>query len=137
MVLPEKVVGYNKKRDAEICNLWLDELMDYKEIAERFEITERRVHQILVANNASIQIAKDWELAKDLHRLNVEIKKKTSSRKDLADLIALKHQLLGNGKPLIENSVHINSHFPLAERLKEARERRNAALSRNIENRST
>ncbi len=134
MILPEKIVGTNKKRDAEICNLWHGEHMDYKEIAERFEITERRVHQILVANSASIQVARDWELTKDIHRLDVEIKSKPRSHWDMAALIELKHRLLGNGKPLVENSVHINSRFPLAERLKEARERRNTALGRVIEN---
>lgn len=131
MIQSEQMVGKNRKRDAHICNLWASEKQATSQIAEAMQITERRVQQILEANHLSLSANKDWELIKDVHRIDVEIKKKTSSRKDLADLIALKHQLLGNGKPAIDASIHITNNFPLAETLKKARERRDLAIAKS------
>lgn len=52
MITPDKIVGHNKIRDAQVCLLFLYENMNQQEIADKLEISRTRVGQVLYANRA-------------------------------------------------------------------------------------
>jgi len=113
------VVGRNKRRDYTILSevKTLLDSDDFKgtfhdaclEISKRFNFTQERIRQIVRSNHVLIEIDKNWERKKDIWRVDKEIKNKPKSEKDMADLIALKHELIDGKKPLIDASTH--NHF--------------------------
>ncbi len=79
----------NKVRDFAIVKCFKIDSMDYKAIAEKFNLTERRILQILVNNHAVLKRDKKWEKEKRINVINRLIKsKKEITNKDIIDLLA-------------------------------------------------
>ncbi len=109
MKLPDKIKGFNKIRDLEICRLWIDEGVTSETIAVKVGLTERRVRQILRTNKIFLKVDRDFEKAKRIHLIRGAIKNSKESKKDRADLIEqLRKEIEGNS-PLVDNSKH--THF--------------------------
>jgi len=117
MKIPE-IKSHNKIRDASICiefeRLIEDEnytqiKMIQKAVAEKFELSERRILQIVRENHAYIPLDKAWEKKKRITRLRMEIKQKEKSNKDVADLLdQLRIEVEGNK---LEHSGSINHNY--------------------------
>ena len=132
MIIPEKIIGRNKIRDAAICVEFEACLEDKKylslesvqrAVAEKFKLCERRILQIVRDNHAYIPIDRAWEKKKRINRLRVEIKQKEKSNKDVADLLEQLRVEIEGDKPLVDNSIH--NHFVVfrnPEALKEGSE---------------
>lgn len=88
MKLPEGIKGKNKIKDAKICALWLENTLTNKEIADKFNISERTVGRIVYRNSAVLKINKEYEKHKRIKQIERLIAKKgDNSNKDIADLI--------------------------------------------------
>lgn len=111
MRLPEKIVGRNKIRDAAIVNDWWENDCSYEELTEKFNLTERRLQQILRENHAYVVIDKEYEKKKRIRRLNKEIKGKPYSRKDVADLLEQHRKELEGNEPLVKIEQHTHYTF--------------------------
>lgn len=129
MRLPEKIIGNNKIRDAAIC-LEFERLIEddrytqikmiQQAVAEKFELSERRILQIVRLNHAYIPLDKAWEKKKRINRLKIEIKQKEKSNKDVADLLdQLRVEVEGNkiehsgkieGGTIIFNKIDIHKN---------------------------
>lgn len=119
MLLPTKIKGRNKVRDAGICLRWEQwhnsdapktELVDTlkRRLAERFKLTQRRIDQILITNHFYIPIDKEREKWKRINWLRRSIAKKGDrTQKDAADLIEMLRKEIDGDKPLIDQSTHI------------------------------
>jgi len=86
--------------------LWDRENLSPKQIAERFNLTERRIQQILRTNHAFVPIDREWEKRKRIHILKTEIAKKERSNKDKADLLNQLRTEIEGEKSLIDQSKH-------------------------------
>src|SRR4030042_233225 len=110
MKLPEKILGQNKIRDAGICNEWMSKSLNSEELAEKLNLTERRILQILRTNHAFIIIDKEWEKKKRIHRRNRWIKDREkngeASKKDLDDLLEANRREIEGERATVDNSQH-------------------------------
>ena len=118
MIIPEKIIGRNKIRDAAICVNWerLIEDKNYPTIESiktalslKFKLSELRIFQIVRANHAYIPTDKKWEKTKRIHRLKLEIKQQEKSKKDVADLLDQLRIEMEGEKSLVDASTHY--HF--------------------------
>lgn len=109
MKLPDKIKGRHKIRDAHICILWDRDNLNFQEIAEKKNLSERRIRQILMTNHAIIAIDKEWEKKKQIHRANRHIKYSLPSVKDPLEWEEFLHKLIQGDRPLIDASTH--NHF--------------------------
>lgn len=96
MNLPKEIKGNNRIRDAEICQAW-DEWHDSElpktetvpdllnRLSEKYNITQRRVRQIIMTNPAFI-LNKEREEFKQIYRVKQHIAKtQDTSKKDAYD----------------------------------------------------
>lgn len=108
MKLPEKIIGKNKIRDAAIVVEYKKNRTAYKKIAEMFNLTERRILQILSTNHAFIKIDKEWEREKRIARLDrwLNDPKNSDTRKDPLEVQQELRKEIEGDKPLVDNSQH-------------------------------
>ena len=104
MKIPE-IHGINKIRDTNICKLYGIDNMRVEDIALKVELTPTRVWQILYKNRGFVNIDRDWETIKQIHRIKTQIASRPTTKKDVADLEELLRRILDN-KPLIDQSQH-------------------------------
>ena len=62
--------------------------------------------KVIYKNRASLKIDKDYEIIKDVLRIEREIDNRPLGKKDKIDLIKAKHEVLNADKPLIDQSQH-------------------------------
>lgn len=86
MKLPQ-IVTQHKIRDARICRLWARDLMATDKIAEMFNLSQRRIEQIVYANRDFVTLDKEFERSKRARWLKQQIKLRGDSKKDSADLL--------------------------------------------------
>lgn len=79
--------GRHKIRDTKICRDYVVENESVSTLAERFKISGSRVYRILYNNREFLKLDKEWEKTKRIHWLQKQLKTKTSSKKDGADII--------------------------------------------------
>ena len=107
MIIPSKIVGRKKIRNAQICHLWLNECLTGSEIAKRFHISETRVSRILQQNSQLLKYEADAEKRKRIHWLKRQIKnRQDKTKKDTADLLEQLRKEIEGDKPLVDNSEH-------------------------------
>ena len=82
-----KLRGINKIRDSKIISLWVTTSMTSQEIADKFELSAKRIEQIIYTNADLVKINKDQEKNMRILRLKKEIAQKKESKKDVADLM--------------------------------------------------
>jgi hypothetical protein len=124
MKLPE-VKGKNKIRDAQICRLWAEDLMDLEDISRNHGLTIRRISQILYKNKDFVKSNQDWEKTKRKRWLKKQIKKNGGSKKDSADLVEQLRKEDEEGKSMVDQSVH--NHYVII-RNAEAKVERNSPV---------
>lgn len=108
MKLPE-IHGINKIRDAKIVQMYVRDHMGSDEIADKVDVCASRVRQILYRNRSYLKTDKEWEQTKQVNRVNRLIaKRKGESKKDAADLEKILSDIIHAGKPVIDQSTHIN-----------------------------
>ena len=73
MKIPKDIVGRNKHRDLKILLDWAEGLMTFDGLAVKYELTQRRITQILMANHAYVKIDKDWEKKQRIHYIKSKI----------------------------------------------------------------
>lgn len=98
MKLPEKIKGRNRIRDGAIVLYFKRENLDFPDLAEMFNLTERRILQILTTNHAYIKRDKEWEKQRRINIINrLVAKNKDKTNKDIIDLLAeLRKELEGD-----------------------------------------
>ena len=74
MKIPKDIVGRNKHRDLKILLDWAEGLMTFDGLAVKYELTQRRITQILMANHAYVKIDKDWEKKQRIHYIKSQMK---------------------------------------------------------------
>lgn len=120
MKLPEKIKGRNRIRDGAIVLLFKRDNLDFSELSEKFNLTERRIMQILSTNHAFIRRDPEWEKEKRINRLNRWLKKDgklRDSNKDPVEIQDFIRKEIEGDKPLIDQSVH--NHYTLIQKLHE------------------
>ena len=106
MKIPVKIRGFNKLRDAAIVIAWARERLTPKEISEKFNLTQRRIEQIIYHNHDFVTFSKDLEKKKRIYRLEKWLEKNPETSRDSLDiLIELRKEIEGE-KPLVDNSTH-------------------------------
>jgi hypothetical protein len=89
--------------------MWSEHNMLPSEIAEKKNLTERRIQQILRTNHAFVPRDKEWEKSQRIWRLKREISQTGKSKKDVVDLLAqLRLEIEGE-----KASVEINQYTQL------------------------
>ena len=126
------IKGIHPIRDYKICSCWCDDHLSFKEIGEKFNLTERRVRQILMLNHAFKPLDKEWEKKKRIQKLQRAIKDAPDSKKDVADLIDQLRRELEGDKPNIniENHTHYTT---IKELVENANTTRNNRLPERVE----
>ena len=104
-----KLRGINKIRDSKIISLWVTTSMTSQEIADKFELSAKRIEQIIYTNADLVKINKDQEKNMRILRLKKEIAQKKESKKDVADLMEQLRKEIEGDKPLIQQESHY--HF--------------------------
>ena len=104
-----KLRGINKIRDSKIISLWVTTSMTSQEIADKFELSAKRIEQIIYTNADLVKINKDQEKNMRILRLKKEIAQKKESKKDVADLMEQLRKEIEGDKPLIQQETHL--HF--------------------------
>ena len=104
-----KLRGINKIRDSKIISLWVTTSMTSQEIADKFELSAKRIEQIIYINADLVKINKDQEKNMRILRLKKEIAQKKESKKDVADLMEQLRKEIEGDKPLIQQESHY--HF--------------------------
>lgn len=99
--------GKNKVRDAQICRLYAEENKTAAQISEIYNLTKRRIGQILRKNVSFLMPDKNWEKVKRIAWLKRQIGNRTS-KKDPADLVEQIRKEVEGEKSLIDNSREIN-----------------------------
>lgn len=74
MATPEKVLKLKRIRDGKIVILWARHGMTTEELAAKFNLSQRRIEQILYTNHAFVDFNKDWEKKKRIARLQKWLK---------------------------------------------------------------
>lgn len=103
---PDEVFGNNQERDANICNDFALNELDFPELAKKYELTEQRILQILIKNRVYKLIDKDWEKTKRINRLRRWIKKRPDTMKDTLEVQQELRKEIEGDKPLIDQSNH-------------------------------
>ena len=109
MKIPKDIVGRNKHRDLKILLDWAEGLMTFDGLAVKYELTQRRITQILMANHAYVKIDKDWEKKQRIHYIKSQMK---TAKDTEANRLSLQQELrteLEGDKPLIQQETHL--HF--------------------------
>lgn len=88
MKLPEKIKGRNRIRDAAVVVLYKRAGLQVPELAEKFNLTQRRIHQILAKNHAFIKRDKAWEKEKRINRLIKRLNESAPTKKDELEIMA-------------------------------------------------
>lgn len=99
-----------EERNKEIVRLWDEEEKNPDEISKIFNLTEVRIYQILKENHRLINVDKEWEKKKRVHKIRGWIKKSVDTKKDPADLLQqLKVEFEGEGKTpdILINKVEV------------------------------
>ena len=109
MKLPQ-VKGSHKIRDAKIVSMYSKEYTE-EHIGEKFDLTPRRIRQIVYENRHFLKIDQDWEKYKSVKWLERQIKRKETmgipSLKDTADLVKMKHDIMKVDKGVVvDQSKH-------------------------------
>jgi hypothetical protein len=89
MKLPEKIKGRNRIRDGAIVLLFKRDDIDFPSLAEKFNLTERRIMQILATNHAFVKRDKEWEKEKRINVLKRLLEKHPSliAKKSTIDIL--------------------------------------------------
>jgi len=114
MKLPE-ISGRHKIRDAKICHLWMEELMSTEDIGEKFELTARRVNQILYTNASFLELNRLHEKNKRVRDLKKWITKAEEPKSNKLSLQQeLRTELEGNGTQIniTKNEKNITVYLP-------------------------
>ena len=109
MKIPKDIVGRNKHRDLKILLDWAEGLMTFDGLAVKYELTQRRITQILMANHAYVKIDKDWEKKQRIHYIKSKI---VTAPDTEANKLTLQQELrteIEGDKPLIKQESHY--HF--------------------------
>jgi hypothetical protein len=106
MIIPEKIKGRHKIRDAKICLLWDRDSLSPEEIGIKFGLTKLRILQILRTNHLALPIDKEWEKRKRIALLRRHIAKKPSSSKDVADLLEQLRREIEGDKAAVEINTY-------------------------------
>jgi predicted DNA-binding protein YlxM (UPF0122 family) len=116
MIKSEEVytkVTKNKERDAEICNLFLNENLSMEEIGEKFDLTSQGVGYILRNNKSLLVIDREFHKAKRINVLERMLSKASetlSRNRDKTDIVEqLRKEYEGDSKTVINNSVSNSS----------------------------
>ena len=109
MKIPEIKGKRNKIRNAAIVIAYKIENLTSKEISEKFELTQRRIIQILRENNSFIKRDKEWEKEKRIKRLESWLDRNDETKKDPADILDQLRKEIEGDKPLIDQSTHNNT----------------------------
>lgn len=109
MRLPEKIKGKNRIRDGAIVLYFKKYKLDYPALAVKFNLSQRRILQILSVNHAFIKRDKEWEREKRINILERLIdKNKDSTSRDIVDLLeAQKKEIDGNENSGSSNSTRV------------------------------
>jgi len=86
MKIPQ-IHGRNKIRDTKICRDYIQESLDPSELCEKYDLSLSTMYRILYRNRQFLLYDKNWEKVKRVQWLKKQLKKKTSSRKDGADIV--------------------------------------------------
>jgi len=107
MKLPDKFTGRNRIRDYAICVLWDREDMPTDKLAEKFNLTQRRIEQILRTNHAFVPIDKEWEKRKRISKLKGMLIKYPAflGKKSTIDILEQMRKEIEGDKPLIDNRI--------------------------------
>lgn len=108
MKIPKEIVTRNKIRDFQICRLYVYNHLTMEEIGSRFGISGSRVQQLIYKNRHLLNLDKDYEKAKRVNWLQRQIKKRSDSKKDSADLVEQLRREIEGDKPTIDQSRHIH-----------------------------
>lgn len=106
MKLPGNIKGRHKIRDGAIMLSWYRDLLKPEQIAEKFNLTERRIQQIVRLNSPFLELDEKFEKVERIRRLKIEIKGKNKSNKDVADLLEQLRKEIEGDKPLVDQSKH-------------------------------
>lgn len=112
MKLPEEIKGYNRLRDLEICRLYIEGKTP-KEIAnEDFELSERRIQQVLSENHIFVSKHIAWPKSKRIHNLQrlaqEYLDKPLNEKKDYLDIAKeLRSEIEDHKQP--QNQINILS----------------------------
>lgn len=99
-----------EERNLEILRLWDEEEKNPDEISKIFNLTEVRIYQILKEYHRLINVDKEWEKKKRIHKIKGWIKKNPDTKKDAFDLLQqLKVEFEGEGKhpDILINKVEV------------------------------
>ena len=108
MKIPQ-IHGRHKIRDTRICRLWAEECKSVEDISEMFNITVRRVHQIIYTNREFLKLDVQHEKNKRIHTLNKLAKKKgETTRKDITDILEQLRKEIEGDKPTVDMSTTNN-----------------------------
>ena len=89
--------------------MWVTTSMTSQEIADKFELSAKRIEQIIYTNADLVKINKDQEKNMRILRLKKEIAQKKESKKDVADLMEQLRKEIEGDKPPIQQETHL--HF--------------------------
>ncbi len=104
MKIPQ-IHGRHKIRDTKICRDYVVKLKDVSTIAEDFGMSGSRVYRILYNNREYLKLDKDFEKTKRVQTLKKLTKGKTTSRKDVVDILDQVRREIEGDKVVNEN-VH-------------------------------
>ena len=110
MKLPEKIKGKNRIRDGAIVLHFKRDSVDIPELSARFELSERRIWEILAKNHAFIKRDKEWEKEKRINRLARRLKTVKPSEKDELDILAELRKELEGDKSVTTTTVNVSQN---------------------------
>lgn len=113
MKLPEKIKGRNRIRDFAIVLAFKKDNLDFPQIADRFNLSERHIVRILSKNHAIVKRDKEWEKEKRINRLGRILKQAKPTSKDEIDIMAeMRKEIEGDTKIITNGDTKIVIIYP-------------------------